>query len=238
MSTKTGSTPLQTVTDLQQKVTDANTILADLEKVIAEKEQYLEGLQTSSSTMPQLKIQRESILASLAIGTANQTDLETIDQAIAKEQADIDKKNGNDNGLITDTTQALSGLKRKLKEEETKLADLEFSRYHAVHMYLLAEAEQIGTEYIGAAQKVAVAHRRLLAIDKLLDKHQRDSTINSTQPVKLIIPVFNLTAHNEAKSPDFPGVLGEAVKTYQDSKCLDAAIRIERERIINNGVRI
>jgi chromosome segregation ATPase len=238
MSIKTGSTPLQTVTDLQQKVTDAHTIITDLEKVIAEKEQYLEGLQPSSSTMPQLKMQRENILAALAIGTANQTDLETIDQAITKEQADIDKKIGNNNGAITDTTQALSGLKRKLEEEESKLAELECSRYHSVHTYLLAEAEQIGVEYITAAQKVAVAHRRLLAVDKLLDKHQRGSTITAANPVKLVIPVFNLTAHNGAKSPDFPGVLHEAVKTYQDSTCLDAATRVERERINNSGIRI
>lgn len=238
MSTKPDSTPLQTVLELQEAVSAAHVVVANLESNIATGEQILAENPPVKSNLLNLQIQRENALAGIMTGAATDADLKTIDKAIAAEQAAITKSTSATGGFIADTAQTIAGLKRKLEEEETKLAELEFSRYHSVHAYLLAEAEQIGTEYIVAAQKVAATHRRLLAIDKLLDKHQRGSTITAAHPVKLVIPVFNLTAHNRAKSPDFPGVLHESVKTYQGSTCLDAATRIERERINNNGVSI
>jgi hypothetical protein len=238
MSITKSNTALQTVVDFQTKIEAANTTMDDLERVIAEKELALAALQPSSTNMLQLQMQRENILAAMAIGTSGQNDLEKIDQAIADEQAKIEKDIGDNGGFIADITQTISGLKRKLEEEGAELAGLEFSRYHSVQNYLTSEAEQIGAEYLRAACGVANIHRRLLAIDRLMNLHQSGSTINKDRPAKLVIPLFNLNVHNGAESPSYPSELKDAVNTYSDSNCLDKAAQVERERIQKNGVML
>jgi hypothetical protein len=238
MSNKTGTTALQDIVALQSKIAAADTSLSNLENVLGEKEQALSALQPADSILPKLVLQRENILAAMVTGQANQTDLEKIDRAISAEQLKNNKSNGSNAGLIADTTQTIAGLKRKYEEEKNALAEMEFSRYHAVTDYLISEAEQIGTEYLLAAREVATLHRRLLALDSIINHRQQGATINKNRPVKLVIPVFNLTTHNGAESTITAGELDEAVNTYRVTNPLDIATQAERARIQNNGVNL
>jgi len=239
MSKKTDTTALQTVVDLQQRVAKGEAVIADLEKAIAGKKLTLAELQPPSSPkLSELSTQRENALADMVLGKASQTELEKIDLAITDEQARINKSHSNNAGLIADTKQAITGLERKLEQEEAALAELEFNKYRSISGYLTSEAEQIGAEYVLAARATAALHRRLLAVDALINERNRAATINKDRPVKLVIPVFNLAVHNGSESTIRTGEFDDAVNTYHVSNHLAAAIEAERDRIQKNGVSL
>lgn len=238
MKNETGSEYLKAVLDLQEKITVTRKTVADLEAAIKSKEQVLAGAQPTDSGLLNLQKQREDILAEITLGRGNQKDLDRINKAIAEEQVKVQKTAGSNAGLVAETQQALAGLQRKLEATENEFAELEYARYHAVQCCLISEVEQAGNEYLVIAGQLALAHRRLLALDTLLDQHHRGATVKRVNQGKLLIPLFDLKSHKAAESSGYPGEFGEVSKTYRDTLGFSRAVDAERQRLKDLGIAL
>jgi len=233
-----GNKSLAAVLQAQSAATQASAVVKGLEVLVKEQESKLAAFASPYSTLPSLLTRRADLLAEIATEQATAADLALLDSEIQQERGKVQDFENRNAGVITDTRQTLEGLHRKLEAAENESTDLDTARYFVINAFLANEAEQTASEYLNHASQTAKLHRRLLALNELLGKHNRGATFASVHKHELTIPLFRLAAHMGMDSPSYPGQLHEAVETQRTANGVVSAVKAEREKFIAAGVEL
>ncbi|MDF1552714.1 MAG: hypothetical protein P1P84_06605, partial [Deferrisomatales bacterium] len=226
----------QDVLDYQAKVADAEQQIEDLRAAIAEQKETISDAEDAIPTPGDLKQQRDTLRAEIAMGAEKQGELAAVEQAVEEEATAIDQARIDVEKTISAARQTIAGLGRKVAEVEAALVTLRAQAPDLLLAFLLNQAEDVCRKYEQAAHAVAKQFGQLKAIDALICKHAPDPYKNAimglTRPIN--VPGVSITPHQVAgTAPTLPDML-------VDGRYISAADVLvpELDRIRSHGVTI
>lgn len=216
----------QKQSEAERKVSAINEAIAAQEKII---EQNMSTCQVSISETVQL---REEMLADIALGIVEESELASIDEQLKKTADTVAESTGKLNDDLTLVRQTIAGLKRKLAASEKELDAVKFARTSAERRFLYAEAEKIGKNYAEAANLLAANFRRLLALNSIIEDKNYPG-IEAGDPRRIFIPTFAVDCHKCLGDREITEVEQAAQYHY-----LETDKQIEVERFAQVGIVI
>lgn len=192
----------------------------ELESTISEQEFVMENAMSEIPSFPDRKLEREDLLAAISMGTANDAQLVTFDNQIEKERAEVNNAKSLHEPIIIKTRQTVAGLVRALEALKVELDTAELRTKSVVNEMLLEEAEIACTDYVNLALRVKERFLQLVALDRLLKRHDgmpRD-LLTFDWVNKMQLPIVNLPQCAGLQNPNWPGILFSAyIEGYKDT---------------------
>lgn len=199
MNTKTTSPEAAALLENQQAIAGAASAAGKLEGAIADYNATAAEMRATLPDPGAIELERENLLAAIAIGEKGQADLDALDSRVAKQQEQRQKGQR----AVTGIAQTVAGLSRRLGVAQAQLQQLQQGRPALLRRFLLAEAELEGAQYASLGVELAASYRRLTALDELLlGAGQIPST--RTHGQQLHVPAFALESvkpHAPERSP-------------------------------------
>jgi hypothetical protein len=233
---------LQVVLQYQDEVKTTKDHIHTLKTAIREQRESIQQANSFTSTVPELLTCRENLLADIILKKRPESDLESLDLELQAAQSELDKNSAQAVKIVSQAKDAIAGLERQLAAAEQKLSLLQQQKPEILYEYLLSEAENVGSEYRELCIAITEKHRRLLAIDGLINKvtnYAHGKSIQTNWNVSLELPLFKLNACSglagNAK-PGFEARVMEAQLTRVDDRVMNQAKDEERDRIISLGI--
>ena len=156
---------------LSVKAQESIDRIVSLEKILAERQEDLQALQKQESPLAELKVQRQELLANIAMGLAEKKDVDAIDAKIREAQSAENHRAVE----IEDIKQAMAGLQSRIDAAQTQLQEQQGYLADAVSFVLFGRAVSLEAEYSDAAAKVGRTLEKIEAVRSLLDRHAPDS---------------------------------------------------------------
>lgn len=205
------------------------------EDAISAQNEIVSQAKDSITPSRDLSAQRADILASIAIGDADQADLDKLDGIANKERASHDASSRKAEPVINQANQTIAGLQRKLADlgEKVALKALDTKPIHA--HFLLAEVKRVSALYVSQALATKEVFMQLVALDRM--HGDMDNTRQSviSQPISLPLP--GLEEFAEMATEDGNKLFVFAPPGH-GSEALNRQIQSERERLIGEGCEI
>ena len=235
MSKKTNP-ELMAVVNHQQSIRNQKELCDTLRTAIVQHEQIIVNSTTFTSSLEELQEKREGLLADKAMGASNKPELAAIDAAIISENQRIASHNKAVSGAVSESTAAVSGLRRKLVTAEAEYENLRSLKPALVRAFLKSNIEEIGAEYAALASEVCKKYLLILAARDLY-RIAGGKGVDSL--VQLVLPLFGIDAHKGLdKGNGWYGQLAESVDVTHDDKCLNKATKAMCYEIKMLGVEL
>ena len=177
---------------------------------------------------------REDLLADIAVGKASDEDLIRLEEKIRIESEAVTEAKGKAMPIIEPAQQTIAGLQRRLESEKKELETLRGEKGEIVFQFLMAQAEQVGEEYLSLALQLIDKFKRLRAIDSIFNRSSHLSLINYGE---FFIPTLNLKACQRVEHNNRPGNFYE-VTLALDRKESQAAAEAEKKRYADMGIEL
>jgi len=217
---------METKSKLAEQVQVVETIEAKIEAA------KLELASLGPSQTEALRLKREDRLADFALGQANRSEIEKLDEIIAAESAK-DQKREEIKGSI-------SGLSRKMEEAQGAKQAQGWKYREAALDTLEDEAQEIAAEYMAAALKVCSTFRRLMAVTTLhaeLHNDQNQFGLGQSAARFLSIPAFrHLAAFEGNAGPDLTSIIAAQDIRDNSGGLFQNDVEAERARLLEDGV--
>lgn len=198
MTAHTQLPELQAVLEHQEAIAAKRSAIEQLKEAMAVHQAKNEQLRSEAEKIDGLYVQREDLLADIAVGQGQADDLHAVDERLQKIEKEFSTQGG-----WPDVEQTVAGLARKLEREELDLEGLEKRGHQLMRIFLRARAELIGAEYLAAAQQLNKLYGSLMSMRLLLLNHGH-FPISLTQEFR--IPAFlldSLEPHALRNDPRF-----------------------------------
>ena len=192
---------LDMVLEHQHKISAARQAIDTLARAIKVQDEEIEKAIASVPHFFDRTSQRENMMAEIALGSANEKDLQILDEQIAEDKAAFEGAQAAATPALEKAKAIRSGLERKLTEAKAELQQLESKSREIMQSFLTHEAEATAAEYISHAQAIRMNYLRLRALEILIRK-QGGGSIGSYSIGKLYIPVFSLPQFDGLALPD------------------------------------
>jgi len=227
---------LDLVLSYQSEVVDAERIVDELRVAIQNTNFALEKLNSFTTVLPSLVIQRENVLADIAMGMDKQAELNQLDTDICTEES---RKREHEEAVAkacSTLKPALAGLQRKLTDAESELILLKEKKPTVIEGFLKSEAERLATSYVETAVNLARQLERIVAIGSMI-KSYGGNIFNNYSSQTLTVPLFSLAACLDNTHPAYRGQL-KAVVEVGPHQNLTPIIQAETERFKTQGVTL
>lgn len=191
---------------LQKKRNEAEKTVFTINGAITAQQKIID--QENAANQPAIAEatkKREEILADVALGTVDKSELAAIDEQLRKYTDSVSEATGKMNETVTHARQTITGLQRKLESAQREFETAEFARVAAERRFLLAEAEKAGKEYAEAANTIGANFRRLLALNAIMDS-KKMQTIECGDFRRILIPLFSLDCHKGHGEREFTAI--------------------------------
>jgi uncharacterized coiled-coil protein SlyX len=221
------TSPESAVLENQRAIATGSESIANLQGAISDYSGTADKMRAALPDMSALELERENLLASIAIGEKGQAELDALDARLGE----LRQQRQAAQPGITGIAQTIAGLNRRLGEAQAKLQQLQQDRPALVRRFLLAEAEAEGAQYAGLGVALAASYRRLRALDGLLSSAGHSTPIRAHGP-ELYVPAFALEsvkphAPDRAPGANYPSSIYDP---RWDALGRDLAGRIDQEK--------
>lgn len=221
------------VLDNQQQIKQAEQRIADLGKLISQKESFIASSQAQTPDLEGLVRQREDLLAEVAIGTAGTDDVTKLDKTIAEQQA-LAEKIGP---AIAAAEHTIAGLKRKLQDAQAALVAHREQGCNLLRVYLLSECEREGEAYFAMAKAYEEKFKRMMALSELVAATGVNQLlVRTNRTSEVFLPSFNVQAclghtmfHDPGALFSLRGGTMRDVRSWTD---------LEKDRLREQGIEI
>lgn len=149
----------QAIAVAQQKVDSLTNAVSEQQVLIDEKRALLTEVSVS-----QLELDREDLLAAIALDQGDAAALDTLEQQIAAQTALRQQIVPE----ISRSEKTIAGLNRKIEEAQAALQELQSNSNNLLRKLLLSEAEAIGADYAAAALVAAEKYKQVCALESML----------------------------------------------------------------------
>ena len=146
----------------------------DLRALIAMHERTISEERASMPAVPDMREQREDLLAEIAEGTATDADLKKLDQEIAKAQRAAEEAREKIQTVIDKEEALVSAFRRRLSSIEADLTAREERNRKVIIEFFVTSLEEAGEEYDEALLRLAETYRKVMAIADLLGRYDKD----------------------------------------------------------------
>lgn len=185
MTTKNPTSPeIQDVLLFQTVIAIAQSSVEQLSQAIDAQRKKIEALRHEAAEIDALVLQREDLLADIAIGQDKSAELQKMDELLAQ------RKKAFADQSMQDMEQTMAGLTRKLEVTRAELKKLQDKRSPLLCAMLLAQANELGAEYVIAAKRLVGLHERITATLQLYVANGGHAYIGRS--LALDIPVFQV----------------------------------------------
>lgn len=218
----------------RQKISSKNAQIDKIETAIEENKILIKAENKALEKHQELCEQKENLLACLAINQEDSKALDGINEQLAKIEKQIEEQQKESMAYTSGKAQTISGLKRMLDAEKTERDKLEVLFDDLMNYHLLWRAEQIGAEYVKAAQIVEESYKKLFGIEVVLEtlnnRKDRPSILgNACQQLRLpSFPIKGCEAKNDSE--------GFLFSFENGGDFIDKAFAAEAERLAELGV--
>ena len=218
----------------RQKISSKNAQIEKIETAIEENKVLMKTENKALEKHQELCEQKENLLASLAMNQEDAKSLDAINEQLAEIEKQIESQQKESMAYANGKAQTISGLRRMLDIEQTERDRLEVLFADLVNYHLLWRAEQIGAEYVKAAQIVEESYKKLFGIEVALEainrRKDRPSILDhSCQQLRL--PGFLINGC-EAKA----GTEGFLFSFENGGDFIDKAFAAESARLAELGI--
>jgi hypothetical protein len=232
---KTVNLELANVLEYQDKIREGVKTIAHLEAAIEVQQSIISAVTGYKTELPDLHTRREDLLAEIIADGASKEDLANLDEEIRIEKERLEGLVSHAAQSVPEAEQAIAGLRRKLEVAIAELDALNDRKPELLAAFLQAEAERLGGEYLQLTKELIVKYRLLLAYGPLLREVDGGRVLPWSG---ITIPLFQgLEAHRGQDSPNMPGEILEVVKARTYPNFMTDAIKEEKVRIAELGVK-
>ena len=220
----------------KKALVESKSKLADQAKAVDLIEGKLEAAKLELASLgpsqtEALKLKREDRLADFALGQANRSEIEKLDEKLGEEFAKDQKRE--------EIKGSMSGLSRKLEEAQGVKREQGWKYRDAILDTLEGEAQEIASEYMAAALKVCTTFRRLLAVTHLhgeLHGGQNQFGLGQSTARFLSIPAFrSLSAFDGHVGPDSTNITAAQDIRDNSGGLFQNDVDTERARMLAAG---
>ena len=197
---------LSALLEHQKEIEKQKLEVTSLTRIIADKRDEFAATKVAIPDIGHLLREREDILASIAIGNKNDTDLVQFDKQSEDQKALWHKAKTEAQRVTDGIDQALSGLTRKLDTATSLLATLNARNVELNKEFIMSEANLAGLQYIEAAKVVKELYLKLKVLGVLAQKHGHRATFHPVNP-EFSLPTFNLPVFDNAFHKNWPGLI-------------------------------
>ena len=234
MSKKTNP-ELMAVVNHQQSIRNQKELCDTLRTAIVQHEQIIIDSATFTSSLEELQEKREGLLADKAMGASNKPELAAVDAAIISENKRIASHKEKVSGAVSESTAAVSGLRRKLVTAEAEYENIRSLKPAILRAFLKSHMEEIGVEYATYASLVCKKYLLILAARNL---YRNAGGKGADTLRELSLPLFALEAHKGLEKNGWHGYLAESVDVINDRNFLDRATKAMSDEIKMLGVEL
>lgn len=228
MTTENQTPPeIQAVLKHQEAMAAAQSTVDQLNQAIGGQQRKIDALHAASAEIEALALQREDLLADIAIGQDKSTELKDLNAQLEQRKKAMSSKS------MADTEQTKAGLTRKLELAVAELEKLQGKNPLLMRDMLLASATALGAEYAATAKELIRLHERIGAQLKMYVAHGGHGYIGMVR--ELVIPSFELNSVLPHALPMRPTHIALGAKTNFE---LMASARAEADSIRALGVAI
>lgn len=146
----------------QQAIAYVKTQLTQLDEAIVAQKEAGAQLRDREKLIADLRVEREDILADIAMGHDKAKELQKLDARLAEQEASLAKK-----GSQAAVGETIAGLERKRVALDAKLQDLQAPLGRLRRALVKEQAETLGGEYAELALKLANIYGRLTALNNI-----------------------------------------------------------------------
>lgn len=189
-----GTTGLEDVLAYQRDLREARDEIDHIQSLIDGQHAILSSTEQPLSFSGELQSQREVLAAEVALGKANESLLQELDQKIIQEKQEHERAANEKRPIIDRSHQTIAGLERKMAEANQKLNALEkmSTDVYSAFLFTLAEAE--AQEYLDLAEQLIHKYLRLTAIEHHLKRVDSGLSFSSRDHQDMFIPNLSLKA--------------------------------------------
>ncbi len=224
---------LADVLETKKKIQEIEAYNARVREALAAEESRQAAADDIRAALPGMMQEKEDRLADLMLGKGRQKDLDALRDEIAQAQASIATSDG--------IHESVAGLRRKEQVLLDELRGLqERSLFPAKRDYLLAEAEELGAEYLQAARNLVKIYRRLLALDSFLAPMGHGFSYGFNRDRRICLLRFSLDCHAGSRLHGMDDVLAETeeLNSHHATTLRMEDAEAERIRLAGLGVEI
>jgi hypothetical protein len=229
--------PAEQVLAFQDRLAVALAAVSALDNVIASQEAIIRDCESQIPTLADRTLEREDLLAEIAVGNATADDLKFLDDSIANEKATVDAAHRDAASITAPARQTIAGLARKREEAQANYESLNGQFPRVLASFIKGEAEKNCKEYCAAAVTLVRCLEKHEALQSLHARYGREAIPQTLGMRELYIPVLPLDSCKAHVAN--PGAVGfkEAVEfRYRSSEEVNSAIDKERASIIALGI--
>lgn len=161
-------TSLEEVIDHQERIKAVQSEAKRLEDAIAQQSEIIEKALAGIEQVTDRSEQRAAILADLAIGNADQADLNALDRLTNNEQKAHQVSSAKAEPIINQAKQTIAGLEAKLADLVNMQAILERKNPLILEQLLMTEIKRVSTRYLANALAVNEDFMKLAGLEDLL----------------------------------------------------------------------
>lgn len=228
MTTENQTPPeTQAVLKHQEAMAAAQSTVDQLKKAIDGQQRKIDALHAASAEIETLALQREDLLADIAIGQDKSTELKELNAQLEQRKKAMASKS------MADTEQTKAGLTRKLELAAAELEKLQGKNPLLIRDMLHASATALGAEYAATAKELIRLHERIGAQLKMYVAHGGHGYIGMVR--ELAIPSFELESVLPHALPMRPTHIALGAKTHFESM---TSVQAEADSLRARGVVI
>lgn len=175
---------IQAVLRHQEAMAAAQSTVDQLRKAIDGQQRKINALHAASAEIEALALQREDLLADIAIGQDKSAELKELNAQVEQRKKAMASKS------MADIEQTKAGLTRKLELAVAELEKLQGENPRLMRDMLLASATALGAGYVVAAKELIRLHERIEAQLQMYVAHGGHRYIGAV--LGLDIPSFEL----------------------------------------------
>ena len=228
-------TSLEEVIDHQERIKAVQSEAKRLEDAIAQQSEIAEIALAGIEQVTDRSEQRAAILADLAIGNADQADLNALDRLTNNEQKAHQVSSAKAEPIITQAKQTIAGLKAKLADLMIMQASLERKNPLILEQLLMTEIKRVSAHYLANAQAVNEDFMKLAGLEDLLIAATGQK--GTILPFDLTLPLPRLPENKQYAQKD----MGDLLFTTRSPSAHEMRTKwrnSERQRLAGNGLEI
>lgn len=217
---------IKEIREIQDQSASAKEICAAISKKLSEIEGVKSEAHLAAAELPKLNARKQAFQADIALGGAiKQSDIDQLDENIAKITAGIEYHH-----------QTVLGLTSKLTAAQNDVDHLNDKAVVLLRAFLESEAEALNITYMEQANILLATFRRLIALDRLSKSIGGNPFHNGAAHTDFTIPTFYFVA-----SGQWPGYAGRWIPAEEMSRpelyaAADEAA--EKARLLNLKIQI
>lgn len=192
----------------QERAANLQTQLNQLSQLIQGKSDEVAAAKANIIDISHLAVEREDLLADIALGKAGPNELCALDEKIAEQRKQQQSIAAKADEVSQAAEQVIAGLRRKIAPIESELQAMAETESRLLSKVVIEYAESLGAEYAEKAMELKELFFRLMGVDGLLrNSGIRKAGISSHTVAGMCIPAFNLATVAPHEMRAWPGNL-------------------------------